>query len=395
MTAIGVIDGMWTADVADDGSVVIDGRRVQFAVAAEDRWHLLSEEPSLRQRSVRGTPVVETRVRVPEGDVVFVTYGVADGPGAVAMEITNESPLAVAIACSDPSVVSARPPASVAVEGVALPAESVLFPLGHKTTIRLVLPVQVDAAGSTIVAASVPPSDRVANGWRVQVDTGARYTLPGLDEAIVAARCQLLLRGIEGNSVDGERSDVLAALCTVAEMARMGRDPFLPGVDWAPDLAALCIESAKRHGSDPLTRPALEGAATLFDARGETRAARDIFRLAARLVPASTAAMAEPDRDVAPARWLTWLAAGLVSDGSDGVALFTRWPNDWLGQNVEIRDVPTRHGTVSAAIRWHGPRPALLWECSAPMTLTCPGLDPGWKDERPSGEALLAAPTPT
>jgi hypothetical protein len=392
VTAIGVIDGTWTAEVTADGSVVIDGRRVQFAVAAEDRWHLLSEEPSLRQRFVRGTPVVETRVRVPEGDVVFVTYGVADGPGAVAMEITNESPLAVAIACSDPSVISARPPARVAVEGVALPAESVLFPLGHKTTVRLVLPVRVDAPGSTISAASLPPSDRVANGWRVQVDTGARYTLPGLDEAVVTARCQLLLHGIDGDSVGGNGSDPLAALCAVAEMARMGRDPFLPGVDWAPDLAALCIESAKHHGNDPLTRPALVGAATLFDARGETRAARDIFRVADKLVPASMATMSEPDREIAPARWLMWLAAGLVSDGRDGVALFSRWPNDWLGQNVEIRDAPTRHGTVNAAIRWHGPRPALLWECSAPVTLTCPGLDPMWSDARPSGEALLAAP---
>ena len=44
------------------------------------------------------------------------------------------------------------------------------------------------------------------------------------------------------------------------------------------------------------------------------------------------------------------------------------------------------------AVRWHGARPALLWEASAPMRLTCTGLDPTWSSTEPRGEALLQAP---
>jgi hypothetical protein len=56
--------------------------------------------------------------------------------------------------------------------------------------------------------------------------------------------------------------------------------------------------------------------------------------------------------------------------------------------------MPTASGTLSYAIRWHGDRPALLWELepwpgSPPVRLTC-GLDPGWSTQEPTGEALLA-----
>jgi len=68
----------------------------------------------------------------------------------------------------------------------------------------------------------------------------------------------------------------------------------------------------------------------------------------------------------------------------------------WFGQNVTVERMPTRHGLVSFALRWHGARPALLWEVEAssanPVELTCGSLDPSWQTMEPSGEALLEAP---
>ena len=46
-------------------------------------------------------------------------------------------------------------------------------------------------------------------------------------------------------------------------------------------------------------------------------------------------------------------------------------------------------------MRWHGDRPALLWELAphagaGPVRLTAPGLDPSWSTSEVAGDALLA-----
>jgi len=61
-----------------------------------------------------------------------------------------------------------------------------------------------------------------------------------------------------------------------------------------------------------------------------------------------------------------------------------------------VHDAPTRWGRVSYAVRWHGDRPALLWELEphhglGPVQLTVPGLDSSWSTTEPAGDALLAA----
>ncbi len=81
------------------------------------------------------------------------------------------------------------------------------------------------------------------------------------------------------------------------------------------------------------------------------------------------------------------------------VALLPVVPVSWYGQSVDVHDLPTRHGMVSFALRWHATRPALLWELTrrpgdpdTPVRLTVPGLDTAWSTTAASGEALLAAP---
>ena len=74
-----------------------------------------------------------------------------------------------------------------------------------------------------------------------------------------------------------------------------------------------------------------------------------------------------------------------------GIALATILPPDWAGQPLEVHDAPTHYGRISYALRWHGDRPALLWQCERPgVTVTAPGIDRSFSSAEPSGEALLA-----
>lgn len=83
----------------------------------------------------------------------------------------------------------------------------------------------------------------------------------------------------------------------------------------------------------------------------------------------------------------------------DTVRLIAHLPGQWTGRPLEVTRVPTALGSVGYAVRWHGPRPAVLWELApgpgvrevpgAP-TVTAPGLDASWRATGVSGEALLA-----
>lgn len=89
----------------------------------------------------------------------------------------------------------------------------------------------------------------------------------------------------------------------------------------------------------------------------------------------------------------------LVVEQADGLALLPDHPDAWYGGGVEVHDLPTEWGRVSYGIRWHGIRPALLWDFVphggvGPVRLTVPGLDPTWSTTEPRGDALLAEVMP-
>jgi len=81
-----------------------------------------------------------------------------------------------------------------------------------------------------------------------------------------------------------------------------------------------------------------------------------------------------------------------VADG--GRLLPLGLPRRWLGQNFEVHGIPTGpRSTVGFALRWHGERPAVLWEQQGPpQRLTAPTVDPDWSSDAASGEALWAPP---
>jgi hypothetical protein len=98
-------------------------------------------------------------------------------------------------------------------------------------------------------------------------------------------------------------------------------------------------------------------------------------------------------RECAPSP--TTCAAAVSASSRPGLALCSMLPASWLGQGLEVHDAPTAHGRLSYAVRWHGERPALLWELqgwdgAGPVRMTAPGLDPAWSTDEPAGEALLA-----
>jgi hypothetical protein len=68
-------------------------------------------------------------------------------------------------------------------------------------------------------------------------------------------------------------------------------------------------------------------------------------------------------------------------------------PSSWLGASVLVERIPSGpRSALSFALRWHGERPAVLWEQHGdPLTLTSP-CAPGWVSDAPAGETLWPAP---
>lgn len=108
------------------------------------------------------------------------------------------------------------------------------------------------------------------------------------------------------------------------------------------------------------------------------------------------------DPGAVAARALAAIDLAMV-DGPHGPVLMSGWPEQWWGRSVEAHGVHTRWGRASFGLRWHGTRPAVLWQIDADPrlevddatpVLACPALDPSWRGEGWSGEALLGEVAP-
>jgi hypothetical protein len=292
----------------------------------------------------------------------------------------------------------------------------------------------------------VLPDERL----RSAVDANRRFLLlrhdaAGLPVATVAALAltldrqgfaleagELLTASVASQSGGGSFGagwvDTAALLHAIAEHWRFGR-----GEDFARAVAPAVAQGAEwivrerrrkaRPGADHLAgRHALGDAADLLRAATEDGAADSAARLAsasgeelderewsdadgldAMLDSASPtwtwAGSGEGHDRLAVARFLDLTRSRLVREVAGGVALCSLVPDDWLGRSVEVHDAPTHHGRLSFAIRWHGDRPALLWELDphpgvTAVSLCVPGLDPSWSSTALRGDALLAPVVP-
>ena len=386
MTCTGVVGGRWRATVTSWGAVEPwDGSNaIDWFVAADDRWHRPQHETSTRQTLLDGTPVVETKVRIPSGDAVQRVYSVADDGGLTIIEVTNESTLPIAVAFTGGGLLSRRSPTSMPPQGIELPADAVIYPIGHMSTVAI-----GRAHGGCVSLPDVLPSaDQVAHGWLAQTQRASRLQLPdaAMVAAVTAARCELLLNGPTAG-LEVEVIDPAAFILGVAELVRMGDRASI----WVPEIATQ-LERLGRTGAQ-IGFFVVEAAARVLHAAGEHKALADLRRmkLAIEAQEADSLASEMPaDAGLVP----SWVERRLVtSDDHSAQLMPNSFPDAWLGVDFEAHGVAIGSAsTLSFAIRWHGERPAVLWEVHGPpMPLTYGD----WSTGQLTGEALWPTVTPT
>jgi hypothetical protein len=295
----------------------------------------------------------------------------------------------------------------------------------------------------------VPDAATVAAGWEVHRRT-PRFEVPDrrMAEGLARARTEVLLAH-DGTTVrrDGDRApdlqpgitEVLLGALDVLDRpaevdAVVGRWPDRLGsrtpaedasmlaaaayhwllhrsaamLDWLlPDISAGVERLDKAFRRGRLGEPhvarhaarALHLVSLVLAGAGQADAGTDVRKLAERLAPGRPAELgfgpALHDPGLAGAANVVLQArATLFSEAPDHLDLLPALPPTWYGSGVEVHDAPTAAGRLSYAIRWHGSRPALLWDLvahdDAAVTIRVPGLDPSWSTTEPRGDALLA-----
>lgn len=409
MSAVGVTDVDETADftligatgtpcrawVSPWGDVVPvrdsdESPTVQWFVAAEDRWHLPASEPAVRQRRIEGTPVVETRVKVPEGDAIQRVWSVPDAGGLTVIEIENASVLPFAVAFAGARLLTERPPVDVPIRGIDLPDGAIVLPVAHTASIRVAIPHD-PSRFTTWALPTLAPAMAVVRGWETIVHRASRLVLPdaGLGEAVTAARSDLLLAGPVDVGLDP-----IGFLLDVAELGRLGDDADA----WMPEIVEPIASIARSDG--PEVDLALRACERLALSAGDDRAAGDIAKIRERrlrdgrcTVSASEkpSSFSDLQRGESVGRFVAQVEQRIADEGR---LLPLGIPRRWLGSNFEVHGVPTGpRSTVGFAVRWHGDRPAVLWEQHGPtQVLSAPVVDAEWSSDASSGEALWVAP---
>ena len=398
----GVLGSSWRATVTPWGDLVGDdaASTVRWFVAADDRWYRPASEVAVRQRLVEGAPVFETRVRVPGGDVVQRIWSASGERGReyTLFEFENDSPMPIVVALSNPNLVSARSLVAQPARGLDEDAP-VVVPIGHRTSVRLALSHVGD--GDVSWPDDVADWPAVARGWVSTAERASRLSLPDqaggvlLTDAVVAARTQAVL---------ADESALDAATWLLVMRERVGMNVVSDVDDVAVvERAELVIADVRRgRGDATANRLALSAAARLLV--NDERASRDLVAAAARARRVRVSSLPEVFGRVEPTSLPDWTSLALpafVDDrlerwtGGDDVTLLPDGlPESWLGSACEAHGVmATDRHRVSWAIRWHGERPAVLWEVEGPPGLVLrSGVDGTWSSTAPQGEALWSAP---
>ncbi len=162
--------------------------------------------------------------------------------------------------------------------------------------------------------------------------------------------------------------------------------------------------AAKRSTASDFVASALQALAAahvVAQRAGDDRAAGDIDRMIERVMQKRSdidgsagviASFADLRRSTSVGRFVRSVERRIVDGGR---FLTGGMPTSWLGNNFEVHGLPTSPATTASfAVRWHGERPAVLWEQQGDpsVELSAPDIDPDWLTTERSGEALWPAP---
>lgn len=408
-----------------------------LAVIENDTWRGGADVRNLRQR--RDPAVVEVR----ESRLMV--------DGQVALDLGRTPGGAVAVADGGVWTAVGAGPASgdcLSQSRSGRAAAAAVVPLVPGAPMRAVVPIYgaLDHGAARSVGAS---------GWQAVVARAATVSLPdetamrawrrGITVSIVAAGCGGVLsrsgclssRARRPNSHNGMIVPAVRMARTAVVLDRVGLPDeaerargtlveaagvsLLSGEEANTALRALAsrrLRTGRVSGLAELAGPLAEAAGDHLDAFTleqvaaalETEApaaARDARRLLAETgSPSPTPdAAATVDRLSAVVRdsvafgrdglaGIEDLLDCLVAEAADRLVIAPSMPDEWIGATVDAHGLLTRHGTLSFSLRWHGPRPAVLWDLQPrrdedpAVTVRC-GLDESWASEARTGEALL------
>ncbi|MPY92562.1 MAG: hypothetical protein GEV08_05675 [Acidimicrobiia bacterium] len=372
------------------------------------------------------------------GDAGDVPSGVA-GPGAATRFVALVHPVTHGTTSSFVLPLDGPPPAAGALGGLPRPdavARGWRQMLGSASLVDLPEP-SWEAALAAVRAQLVLGATAAARVPRGQPGAGAPAAEAGGPALGAAARALdawghheeagRLLAALTAELATSFDTDLCAAFLVALEQHwHLGGDEGLAAAA-VEDVAhaVAVVDRARRRqrpgsNGDRLAVP-LDGAARLLDAGGQSEAAAEVRgRLAASSaspggarpsLEASSDAVDELLRAASPtwtwpepwlgARVLLGIRSALVGGAPDGpLEVLPGWRPQWLGQGLEVHGLPVPGGRLSYAVRWHGERPALLWEVvtadgdDVTVSLRVPVLAPAWRGEGARGEALLEAPGP-
>lgn len=399
-TPVGVRGALWHAAVTPWGDVLVnDEPRLSWYIAADDRWYKPARETTVRQRLISGVPVIETRVKVPSGDAVQRIYGVANLGGLVVVEIYNDSSLPIAVAFDRGDIATMRAPSPTGVQGIDLPPGSVVFPVGHHATMRVAIQVGDLTTSSTIIdLEALPSAEQVERGWTHALQSTSRIDVPELSWStlLTSQRCGILLSQPIANRNNRDDVDDVEFVLDLAERVRLGDK----AEQWASDVAFATERIIERCSLNKIVEwddeRALLSASMLLNRAGERRGCEDIAKAWARLAEprVSREMPIRPETPVTSARVIAWIESQLATLRRDGsVDICPRGiDKSWLGVNFEcFKLIATHEHSVSFAVRWHGERPALLWEIDGPpgVRVVSSALDSSFSSTDKSGETLL------
>ena len=401
MRAVGVRGAAWSAGVSAWGDLFVeDQERLRWFIAADDRWYRPSRETTVRQREVSGVPVIETRIKVPGGDAVQRVYGVANFGGAIVVEIYNDSSLPFAVAFDRGDIATMREPSPTGVQGIDLPAGSVVFPVGHHATMRAAIFVNGDSRQiSAGELESLPSFEQVERGWLAALQISSRVDVPDLSwsSVLTSQRCKVLLSNSAELAESSDISLVVDLLLDRAERVRLGDKP----AQWVDEVAVaterILKQCAKTQSVQWFEERALLGAGMVLNRAGESRGLQDFVSVWSRLAEAgriSDLALASPEI-AGTVRQIAWIESQLVAQRRDGVIEICPCGIDksWLGVNFECHKLlASPEHVISYAVRWHGEKPALLWEIDGPVgaKVAASAIDRTFSSTEMRGETLLS-----